>query len=50
VILLIFSSVPAGAGITIRCNVSSWYVEPAFSKPGGAARLAGIKHQERQHM
>src|SRR3954454_8361893 len=29
VILLIFSSVPVGAATTVRCNVSSWYVEPA---------------------
>jgi hypothetical protein len=29
VILLIFSSIP-GATSRIRCNVSSWYVEPAF--------------------
>jgi len=29
VILLIFSSVPGEASVT-RCNLSSWYVEPAF--------------------
>ena len=30
VILLIFSSIPGDAASMIRCNVSSWYVEPAF--------------------
>ena len=30
VILLLFSEVRAGAGLVVRCNVSSWYVEPAF--------------------
>jgi hypothetical protein len=29
-ILLIFSSLPRGDQDTIRCNVSSWFVEPAF--------------------
>jgi hypothetical protein len=30
VILLLFSEVRAGTETTIRCNVSSWYVEPSF--------------------
>jgi hypothetical protein len=30
VILLLFSEVRAGAEMVVRCNVSSWYVEPAF--------------------
>ena len=30
VILLLFSEVRAGAETIIRCNVSSWYVEPSF--------------------
>src|SRR5215469_5297448 len=30
VILLLFSEVRAGADLVVRCNVSSWYVEPAF--------------------
>src|SRR5689334_11393816 len=30
VILLLFSEVRAGVGTIVRCNVSSWYVEPAF--------------------
>src|ERR1700716_2868298 len=28
VILLIFSSIPASDVVTMRCNVSSWYVDP----------------------
>jgi len=30
VLLLIFSSIPTRDGVTTRCNVSSWYVDPAF--------------------
>jgi hypothetical protein len=30
VILMICSSYPAGAGAAVRCNLSSWFVEPAF--------------------
>src|SRR5947209_8156542 len=29
-ILTIYSSVPADGGFAIRCNLSSWYVEPEF--------------------
>jgi hypothetical protein len=29
-LLLIFSRVPHGDALIVRCNVSSWYVEPAF--------------------
>jgi hypothetical protein len=29
VILLIFSSIPGESAAKMRCNVSSWYVEPA---------------------
>jgi hypothetical protein len=30
VILLLFSNMPSADGIRVRCNVSSWYVRPAF--------------------
>jgi hypothetical protein len=30
VILLIYSSIPGSPAAKMRCNVSSWYVEPAF--------------------
>src|SRR5437870_9000003 len=29
-ILLIFSRISTGSQPTVRCNISSWYVEPAF--------------------
>lgn len=37
VLLLIFSAVTGAAGTQLRCNVSSWYTEPAFR--GHAALL-----------
>jgi hypothetical protein len=45
VILLIFSFVPAGAAATIRCNVSSWYVEPAFRSHAAMLISQAIKHK-----
>jgi len=45
VILLIFSSIPADGAATIRCNISSWYVDQAFR--GHAALLIShaMKHK-----
>jgi hypothetical protein len=40
-ILTIYSSVPAEGGFTIRCNLSSWYVEPNFR--GYAPLLASFR-------
>jgi hypothetical protein len=40
-ILTIYSSVPYDGGAVIRCNVSSWYVEPEFR--GYAALLASFR-------
>jgi hypothetical protein len=40
-ILTIYSSVPAEDGATIRCNLSSWYVEPDFR--GYAPLLASFR-------
>jgi hypothetical protein len=45
VILLIFSSIPAGSGVTIRCNVSSWYVEPAFRSQASQLISQATKHK-----
>ncbi len=45
VILLIFSSVPSGDGPIIRCNVSSWYVEPAFRSHASMLIAQAIKHK-----
>jgi hypothetical protein len=45
-LLLIFSLVPTGAGAKVRCNVSSWYTEPAFR--GHAALLVSraLRHKD----
>jgi hypothetical protein len=40
-ILTIYSSVPAEGGLTIRCNLSSWYVDPDFR--GYAPLLASFR-------
>ncbi len=43
VILLIFSKVRSGADFTTRCNVSSWYVEPAFRSYASALVSQALK-------
>lgn len=43
VILLLFSEVRAGAETSIRCNVSSWYVEPQFRTFGSAMVMAATR-------
>jgi hypothetical protein len=40
-ILTIYSSVPAAGGFAIRCNLSSWYLEPEFR--GYAPLLASFR-------
>jgi hypothetical protein len=45
VILLIFSSIPERNGSTIRCNLSSWYVEPQFRSHAALLIAKAIKHQ-----
>jgi hypothetical protein len=40
-ILTIYSSVPADGGLAIRCNLSSWYVDPEFR--GYAPLLASFR-------
>jgi hypothetical protein len=45
VLLLIFSSVPARDGVTTRCNVSSWYVEPAFRSQAPLLVSQALKHK-----
>jgi len=45
VILLIFSAIPAGGASTTRCNVSSWYVEPAFRSHAPMLISQAIKHK-----
>ena len=45
VILLIFSTVPTSGASTTRCNVSSWYVEPAFRSHAPLLISQAIKHK-----
>ena len=45
VILLIFSSVLDGDTSTIRCNVSSWYVEPQFRSHAALFVSQAIRHK-----
>ena len=45
VILLIFSSIPSNGSTMIRCNVSSWYVEPAFRSQASMLIAHAIKHK-----
>jgi len=46
VILLIYSVVPNGAASAIRCNVSSWYVEPAFRSHASWLVVRALKHKD----
>ena len=45
VILLIFSALPSRTGTTTRCNVSSWYVQPAFRAHAALLISRAIKHK-----
>jgi hypothetical protein len=45
VILLIFSSIPGDDASRMRCNVSSWYVEPAFRSHACLLTSQAIKHK-----
>lgn len=45
VILLIFSSVPEDDASTIRCNLSSWYVEPQFRSHAALLIAQAIRHK-----
>jgi hypothetical protein len=45
VVLLIFSSIPKGATVSIRCNVSSWYVEPDFRNQAALLISHALRHK-----
>jgi hypothetical protein len=45
VILLIFSSIPGESAAKMRCNVSSWYVEPAYRGHASLLISQAIKHK-----
>jgi hypothetical protein len=46
VLLLIFSDVATSATPNIRCNVSSWYVEPAFRSFASLLVLRALKNKD----
>lgn len=46
VILLIFTAIPTAGSSGIRCNVSSWYVEPAFRAYGTMLVSVALKHRD----
>jgi len=46
VILHIYSSIPINGGVGIRCNLSSWYVEPAFRGYATALASEGLKRED----
>ena len=46
VILLIFSTIASRNGSTIRCNVSSWYVKPAFRAYGSMLVFRAMRRKD----
>ena len=46
VLLLIFSALPEGTGTKLRCNVSSWYTEPAFRSQAALLASRALKHKD----
>jgi hypothetical protein len=45
VILLIFSEIPIRTETAVRCNISSWYVEPAFRSHASWLAVRALKHK-----
>ncbi len=45
-ILLICSNLPTGAGNAIRCNLSSWYVEPWFRAYAPMLVSQALRHKD----
>ncbi len=45
-ILLIFSQMPNGANCAIRCNVSSWYVEPSYRIYASLLAAKALSHKD----
>ncbi len=45
-ILLIFSSVPGTANSSVRCNISSWYVDPEFRAYSSLLVFSALRHKE----
>jgi hypothetical protein len=45
-ILLIFSTMPTGSGCAVRCNLSSWFVEPAFRSYASLFVSKALSHRD----
>jgi hypothetical protein len=45
-ILLICATMPAGDASTVRCNLSSWYVEPAFRTYATMLVTQALRHKD----
>ena len=46
VILLIFTEIGSGPAMTLRCNVSSWYVDPNFRMHASMLIFFALKHRQ----
>ena len=46
VILLIFSTIASASGSTVRCNISSWYVKPAFRAYASLLVLRAMRRKD----
>lgn len=45
VILLIFTRMPGGSGDIVRCNVSSWYVDPSYRSYASFLSARALSHK-----
>jgi hypothetical protein len=50
VLLVIASEVPDGQGTSLRCNVSSWYVEPSFRPYGTLLERRALRHRQATYL
>jgi hypothetical protein len=46
VVLLLFASLDIGGKVTTRCNLSSWYVEPAYRSHAALLTSFALRHKE----
>jgi hypothetical protein len=45
-VLLIFSTLPSAGGACTRCNVTSWYVEPAYKTYAAVFMSRALRHKD----
>jgi hypothetical protein len=45
VVLLIFTAIGVNGELKVRCNVSSWYVEPGYRNYGSILSMRAVRHQ-----